>query len=158
MRQVSARDARAEVSHVEHDPVSLRIAVSAFVRALDAATVPSAEGRLVPDLFGALVLSEAADRLYRAVAEALQEESIPKDRASDLPPGFRLEHSDSPSGPWKPIPKRAMRVRKIRLKKGDPHVAGYGALMRAAVASGFPATLWNRLQAANAYHPKCCNR
>ncbi len=146
-----------EMSDGHH--LSLRQAVSQYVQALVAATVPSPQGRLIPDVYGALLLSRAADELYRAIAEAHDEMSLQMVPATGLPSILRLEHSDSPDGPWEPIPNEAVRVRAMSIRKGDPPVAAFGASMRASLASGFPANLWNALQAAkpggdhNRYRP-----
>ena len=127
---------------------SLRDAVVEYSRALEAATVPIPEGRRIPDLCGALVLSKAADRLYLAAAEAALKMLPHSAPGADPPDGIWIEHSASPDGPWKRIPDESVRVSRTPLRKGDPQVAVYGALERAALASGFPAPLWNALQEA----------
>ena len=138
---------RGEMPDGRH--MSLYQALTRYVQALVAATVTSPQGRLIPDVFGALVLSEAADELYLAIAGAMQEMSALEESASGAPPGLWLEEASSPDGPWEPIPADAIRVRSAPLAKGDPQVGPLGALIRGALASGFPADLWNACQAAN---------
>lgn len=134
--------------------MSLRSAISRFVETIHAATIPTADGRLIPDRYGALVLSEAADELYAAVA-ATQASLVGQATAGfETIPGLKveLEQADTLDGPREPIPAEKLVIRVVEHRKGDPRNAVWGASSRAARSAAFPLELWNRNQAER---PEC---
>lgn len=130
--------------------MSLRSTISRFIETINAATIPTVDGRLIPDCYGALVMSEAADELYTAVAAT--QASLLGEVAAGLEtiPGLKvkLEQADTLDGPRELIPAEKLAIRVVEHRKGDPRNAVWGASSRAARSAAFPLELWNRNQAA----------
>lgn len=127
-------------------PPSLQQALLRYVETLLAATVPCGEGRQIPDVFGALVLSRAADELFLAILETWHEILGSAVSVPQLPPFIQFMGSNSPNGPWEPIPPESVRTQVLEIRKDDPRNAIIGALHRVTRAIAFPVTLWNALQ------------
>lgn len=128
----------------------LEAAFDRYYKTLDAATVSAADGgRIVAGPFHAVALSEATDALYRELAAAYQRVILEHGQPiAEYPLGMMPMESDSPDGPWTPIPASDVRTMTVSIG-GD----GADALLLAALASmtggaAFPNGKWNAMQAA----------
>jgi hypothetical protein len=127
---------------------TLDSAFDRYMEALDAATVPVADGgRGVLDAAGAVVLSEATYRLYGALADewARLVRTVGK-RVTGPPPGIVLTEADSPDGPFTPIPPGQMITTAIPVGGDGANAAVVAAIQRASGIAAFPLERWNAAQ------------
>jgi hypothetical protein len=130
--------------------VALRGAFDRFYRTLDATTVPAdAGGRMVDGVAHAVALSEATDALYVELAAASRRLFKQHGRAiAECPPGVVLLESDSPDGPWTPIPTDAIAAATMGIGGDGADAVLMAALESATKAASFPIDKWNAMQAA----------
>ena len=130
--------------------VALRGAFDRFYRTLEATTVPAdAGGRMVGGFAHAVVLSEATDALYVELAAASRRLFKQHGRAvAECPPGVVLLESDSPDGPWTPIPTDAIAAATMGIGGDGADAVLMAALESATKAASFPIDKWNAMQAA----------
>ena len=130
--------------------VTLRSTFERFYNTLDATTVPAdGGGRMVIGVPHAVALSEATDALYHALAAANLRLSSQHGRAlSAYPPGIVVEESDSPEGPWTPIPAGEVRIETMGIGGNGADAVLMAALDSANKVAAFPIDKWNAMQAA----------
>ncbi len=133
------------------DPIDhIHKAFGRFYETLDATTVPVPGGRRVDGVPHAVALSEATGALHHVLAESNRAIMLRYwTRLDRQPPGITLVGSDSPDGPFEPLPDD-----KVTVFRAPADEAGPGALLLAALDSArrvaaFPTALWNQLQAAS---------
>ncbi len=123
----------------------------AFVRfheTLNATTVPAEGGaRTVAGLAHAIALSEATASLYAALLQAyIRLREVFGQAVAGLPPGVELVESDSPDGPWTPVP--ASGVFKIEVGGSGAPAMLLAALESACKVAAWSPAKWNAAQAA----------
>ena len=121
-------------------------------RLMDAATVPVENGRRVRNGHEAKALSQAADDLYAAAFRAQRRVFSEGRLTPGLPHGMRLEGSDSPDGPFTPVPAETLETRTLAIVKGGASPTLLAALLRVTESTGFEADRWNAMQAARPGH------
>lgn len=132
----------------------LRLVFEAFLRVLDAATIPDPNGWQVYDVPGAVLLSDHAQKLFNALGIELnrlsadgREVSLQADGSLALGGGatLRVQGSDNPSGPWQDVPAEVTRARAIEITAKSARA--WGVLNRAQEVVAFPVQRWNDAQA-----------
>ncbi|MBX3359911.1 MAG: hypothetical protein KF705_00510 [Phycisphaeraceae bacterium] len=129
---------------------ALLTAFDRFYKTLDAATVPAdGGGRTVGGIAHAVALSDATNTLnveLNATFERLMRQHGRP--AARLPFRVTLLESDSPDGPWTPVPAGEVPVRAMDIdgKGADPLILA--AFESATKVTSFPIHKWNAMQAA----------
>jgi hypothetical protein len=128
---------------------SLLAAFDRFYETLNAATVPTAcDGRRVVWSPHAITLSEAAGTLQDALGAALHHLLRQHGRSVEgYPPGLALAASDSPGGPYTPIPADQIRSRVMEIGGDGADATLFAALLSATKVAGFGFDRWNEMQA-----------
>lgn len=129
---------------------ALLSAFDRFYKTLDAATVPTeGGGRRVDGVAHAVALSEATNALYGELAATdrrlIQQHGQP---IGEYPAGLVLMESDSPGGPWTPVPADEIRMATMGIGGNGADAALMAALESARKVAGFPIDKWNAMQAA----------
>lgn len=121
-----------------------------FYKTLDATTVPvDGGGRTVGGIEHAVALSEATNALYRElVATNRRLDRQHGHTVADYPVGLVLTESDSPDGPFAPIPADKIRIRTMGIGGNGADAMLLAAMQSASKVAGFPIDKWNEMQAA----------
>lgn len=129
---------------------ALLSAFDRFYKMLDATTVPAeGGGRTVGGIAHAVALSEATSALYVELgATSLRLFQQHGQSVAEFPPGVALMESDSPDGPWTPIPAGEVRIASMGVGGNGADAMLLAALESATKVAAFPIDKWNAMQAA----------
>lgn len=129
---------------------ALLSAFDRFYKTLDATTVPAdGGGRVVAGIAHAVALSEATNALYAEMgATRLRLFQQLGQSVAEIPPGVALMESDSPDGPWTPIPAGDIRMTTMAIGGNGADAMLLAALDSANKVAAFPIDKWNAMQAA----------
>lgn len=121
-------------------PIILLIdATDRFWRTLEAVTVPIENGRKIPDFAGAIALSEAASDLMSALFQAHKHTVDTYAQPLNQPPHMiQFHQSDSPDGPWEPIPPGEISASIMSIGAGGAPAVFIAAFHRAAAFVSHP--------------------
>lgn len=129
--------------------IGLRDSFEAFLKMLDAGTVPVAGGdRRIVGVAHAVAISEESVRLterIRTVQTLLLRRHGTPVRAGDLP--FQVEESDSPDGPFEVIPGGEVFAFAMPIGGDGADARLLAALESAVSVVAFPTAKWNAMQA-----------
>ena len=129
----------------------LRQVFDKFLATLNAVTVPADNGgRKIVGAPHAAALSEVVRSLHNELGATLFELKQRQGRVQmSLPPGLRVEQSDSPDGPWTPVP--ASHVTSVAIPFGDDEAT---ALLLAAMENAMQVTALPPERSQSARHRK----
>lgn len=129
----------------------LASAFTTFRLTLNAATVPARDGgRKIDGVPHAVALSEAAEALEREIGAELRRLFQRHGRQSmGLPEGMRVEHADTPDGPWTPVQDCDIVPMSMKIGGDGADAVLIAALESARRAVAFPVEKWNAMQAAH---------
>lgn len=148
----SARDVLVELAkRVSSSPLrETLVAFDRFTAVLEATTIPTADGgRVVAGIAHAVTLSEETDAFHQQLSATerwlIHQFGQPEPA---LPPMIRMSESDSPDGPWSPVPDARIRASSAGIGERGADAAFLAAIESAARVTAFPADKWNALQAS----------
>jgi len=136
---------------VAYDFKTVWTAFQRFELTLTATTVPmpGSGGRRVDGIAHAVALSEAAEALSREIATVEHKLFVRHGRTMTAhPPGVAMLESDSPDGPWTPIPPDAIVVQEMGVGGDGADAVVWAAMDSARRVVAFPVDKLNALQAA----------
>lgn len=134
---------------IAHGLAALLSAFDRFYKTLDATTVPAeGGGRTVGGIAHAVALSEATNALYGELgATSLRLFQQHGQSVAAFPPGVTLMESDSPDGPWTPIPAGEVNMATMGIGGNGADAMLLAALESATKVAAFPIDKWNAMQA-----------
>lgn len=120
-----------------------------FSRVLDATTIRTAAGeRRVDGALQASILSAEVARLSAVIAAQMNWMMFKYGTVCEtLPPWVTIMASDSPDGPWEPVPPEAIQGQCMSIGAGGASAIQEAAIESVRRAVGFPLEKWNALQA-----------
>jgi len=134
---------------------SFSAALKRFYEVLDATTIACPGGRRVLDRAGAIALANAMTKLYIELTKLGHSVNAKYAQPCALPAGIWIGESDSPDGPWTPVPEEEVHTSFIPVGRGGMPAELQAAIERASLVTAFPLDRWNELQANHPGGPHC---